>query len=95
MLMHQIFHMGSDEKFFFDWGLLAPSGLSVKDFIAPSALNFKTGRVFQMGNLYCGMSFLSITASDISDQMVFSPSQPRTSAIRCWLTSCPSSHRKL
>ena len=70
MLMHQIFHMGSDEKFFFDWGLLAPSGLSVKDFIAPTALNFKTGRVFQMGNLYCGMSFLSITASDISDQML-------------------------
>ena len=70
MLMHQIFHMGSDEKFFFDWGLLAPFGLSVKDFIAPTALNFKTGRVFQMGNLYCGMSFLSITASDISDQML-------------------------
>ncbi|MDY6340686.1 MAG: conjugal transfer protein TraE, partial [Lachnospiraceae bacterium] len=69
-LMHQIFHMGDDEKFFFDWGLLAPSGLSMKDFIAPSALNFRTGRVFQIGELYCSASFLSITASDISDQML-------------------------
>jgi hypothetical protein len=69
-LMHQIFHMGDDDKFFFDWKLLAPSGLSVKDFIAPSALNFRTGRVFQMGELYCSASFLSITASDISDQML-------------------------
>ncbi len=57
-------------SFFFDWGLLAPSGLSVKDFIAPSALNFRTGRVFQIGELYCSASFLSITASDISDQML-------------------------
>lgn len=69
-LMHQIFHMGDGEKFFFNWDLLVPSGLSVKDFIAPSALNFRTGRVFQMGELYCSVSFLSITASDISDQML-------------------------
>jgi hypothetical protein len=63
--------MGDDDKFFFDWGLLAPSGLSVKDFIAPSALNFRTGRVFQIGEAVLRrMSFLSITASDISDQML-------------------------
>lgn len=69
-LMHQEFHMGDDQKFFFDWKWLVPSGLSVKDFIAPSSLNFKNGRVFQMGELWCAMSFLSITASDISDRML-------------------------
>lgn len=69
-LMHQEFHMGDDQKFFFDWKCLVPSGLSVKDFIAPSSLNFKNGRVFQMGELWCAMSFLSITASDISDRML-------------------------
>ena len=69
-LIHQEFHMGDNQKFFFDWKWLVPSGLSVKDFIAPSSLNFKNGRVFQMGELWCAMSFLSITASDISDRML-------------------------
>lgn len=69
-LIHQEFHMGDDQKFFFDWKWLVPSGLSVKDFIAPSSLNFKNGRVFQKGELWCAMSFLSITASDISDRML-------------------------
>ncbi len=70
-LMHSIFHMGDrDNKFRFDWKWLVGSGLSVKDFIAPSAFAFKNGRVFQMGGLYGTMSFLSITASDISDRML-------------------------
>ncbi len=70
-LMHSVFHMGDDkEKFRFDWKWLVGSGLSVKDFIAPSAFAFKTGRVFQMGPTYGTMSFLSITASDISDRML-------------------------
>ena len=69
-LMHQQFHMGDDAKFYFDWKWLTPSGLSVKDFIAPSSLYFKSGRVFQMGDMYGAMSFLSIDASDISDRML-------------------------
>lgn len=69
-LIHQQFHMGDDEKFFFDWKWLVGSGLSVKDFVAPAGLHFKNGRLFQMGNLYGAMSFLSITASDISDRML-------------------------
>lgn len=70
-LMHGMFHMGEpDEKFSFDWRWLVQSGLSVKDFIAPSAFAFPKNRVFQMGSLYGGMSFLSITASDLSDRML-------------------------
>ena len=69
-LMHSIFHMGDDDKFFFEWKWLAESGLSVKDFIAPSSFAFPKGRIFQMGNLYGAMSFLSITASDLSDRML-------------------------
>lgn len=69
-LLHDLFHMGDDEKFYFDWKWLVGSGLSVKDFIAPSCFHFKNGRVFQMGSLYGAMSFLSITASDISDRML-------------------------
>ena len=69
-LMHRQFHMGDDAKFHFDWKYLVQSGLSVKDFIAPSSFSFPTGRYFQIGELYGCMSFLSIDASDISDRML-------------------------
>ena len=69
-LMHAQFHMGDEEKFYFDWKWLPESGLDVKDFIAPSSFAFPNGKEFQMGNLYGAMSFLSITASDISDRML-------------------------
>ncbi|MCD7746264.1 MAG: DUF87 domain-containing protein [Lachnospiraceae bacterium] len=68
-LMHDMFHMGDKDKFFFDWKWLPESGLSVKDFIAPTSFSFKT-RTFTMGNLYAAMSYLSITASDISDRLL-------------------------
>ncbi len=69
-LMHQQFHMGDSEKFNFDWKYLVGSGLSVKDFIAPSSFSFPNGKKFTMGSLYGAMSFLSIDASDISDRML-------------------------
>ncbi len=69
-LMHRQFHMGDDAKFHFDWKYLAGSGLSVKDFIAPSSFAFPTGRYFQMGDMYGCMSSLSIDASDISDRLL-------------------------
>ena len=45
-LLHDVFHMDAPEPFRFDWNWLAPSGLSVKDFIAPSSFSFRTGRDF-------------------------------------------------
>lgn len=69
-LMHRQLHIGDDARFHFDWKYLVGSGLSVKDFIAPSSFAFPTGRYFQMGNLYGCMSFLSIDASDISDRLL-------------------------
>ena len=69
-LMHEQFHMGDDAKFHFDWKYLTKSGLSVKDFIAPSSFAFPTGRHFQIGEMYGCMSFLSIDASDISDRLL-------------------------
>lgn len=69
-LMHSMFHMGDNDKFMFEWNWLTGSGLSVKDFIAPSSFVFPGGRTFQMGELYGAMSFLVITASDLSDQLL-------------------------
>ena len=65
-----MFNMDGASKFHFDWKDLVKSGLSVKDAIAPTAFAFKNSRTFQMGGIYCAASFLSITASDISDQLL-------------------------
>ena len=69
-LMHGMLNMDGANKFHFNWKDLVPSGLSVKDAIAPTALAFKNSRTFQMGGIFGAVSFLSITASDISDQLL-------------------------
>ena len=69
-LMHAMFHMGDNDRFYFDWNWLAGSGLSVKDFIAPTSFSFPGGRTFTMGSLHGAMSYLQITASDLSDQLL-------------------------
>lgn len=69
-LMHSLFHMSDNDHFYFDWNWLVSSGLSVKDFIAPTSFSFPSGRTFTMGSLYGAMSYLQITASDLSDQLL-------------------------
>ena len=69
-LMHAMFHMGDNDRFYFDWNWLAGSGLSVKAFIAPTSFSFPGGRTFTMGSLHGAMSYLQITASDLSDQLL-------------------------
>ena len=69
-LMHAMFHMGDHDRFYFDWSWLVGSGLSVKDFIAPTSFSFPGSRTFTMGDLKGAMSYLQITASDLSDQML-------------------------
>ena len=69
-LMHAMFHMGDTDRFYFDWSWLAGSGLSVKDFIAPTSFSFPGGKTFTMGSLCGAMSYLQITASDLSDQLL-------------------------
>lgn len=69
-LMHDMFHLGDKDRFYFEWKWLSESGLSVKDFIAPTSFSFPGGRTFRMGDLYGAMSYLAITASDLSDQLL-------------------------
>ena len=69
-LMHGMLNMDGANKFHFNWKDLVPSGLSVKDAIAPTVLAFKNSRTFQMGGIFGAVSFLNITASDLSDQLL-------------------------
>lgn len=69
-VMHDLFHMGDKDRFYFDWDWLPESGLSVKDFIAPTSFSFPGGRMFRMGDLYGAMSYLSVTAPNLSDRLL-------------------------
>ena len=69
-LIHDIFHMDEPQPFHFSWDWLAPTGLSVKDFIAPSSFEFKTGNCFGMGRKVGAVSFLQILAPELNDRML-------------------------
>ena len=69
-VLHDIFNMDERKTFRFSWDWLAPSGLSTKDFIAPSSFEFKTGRQFRMGQKTCKVSFLQILAPELNDRML-------------------------
>ena len=69
-LMHDMFHMDTQAAFQFDWNWLAPSGLSTKDFIAPSSFEFRDKRSFSIGNNYGTVSFFQIMASELNDRVL-------------------------
>ena len=69
-LMHDIFHIDAPQPFQFSWDWLAPSGLSVKDFIAPSSFTFRTGNCFGLGQKLGAVSCLQILAPELNDRML-------------------------
>lgn len=71
-VLHGIFHPDG-EPFRFDWDWLAPSGLSTKDFVAPSSLCFGTAKTFGLGGKYGAVSFYK--------------SLRRNFRTKCWPTS--------
>ena len=68
-VLHGVFHP-EGEPFRFDFSWLAPSGLSTKDFIAPSSFQFGEGRYFRMGRKIGAVSFLEILAPELNDRML-------------------------
>ena len=69
-LMHGMFHIDEHTDFNFEWEWLAPSGLSVKDFIAPSSFEFRNGKEFGVGKNLGAVSFLQILAPELNDRML-------------------------
>ena len=68
-MLHGILHQDG-ERFAFEWSWLAPSGLSVQDFIAPSSFRFGEARKFTMADKFCAVSFLQISAPEMDDRML-------------------------
>ena len=68
--LHDVFHMDEQAPFRFSWDWLAPSGLSTKDFIAPTSFEFRTGKDFRMGRKCGAVSFVQILAPELNDRML-------------------------
>ena len=69
--LHSQLHPSGQEKFKFAWSDLAKTGLSTKDFIAPTSFTFsKDGKTFRIGEYSGAMSFLQILAPELTDRML-------------------------
>ena len=58
------------EKLSFSWKDIPNTGLSTKDYIAPSGFDFRDGRTFRMGASHGAVSFVQIIAPELTDRML-------------------------
>ncbi|MBR3239808.1 MAG: hypothetical protein IKF99_15400 [Oscillospiraceae bacterium] len=68
--MYEFFNPDAKAPFEFSYDLVLKSGMSTKDYIAPTSFNFKNRRFYRMGNRYSAVSYLQILASELSDKML-------------------------
>ena len=68
-LLHSCFN-GGENKLNFSWNLIYKTGLTTKDFIAPTSFNFSDGQCFRMGSTIGAVSFLHILAPELTDEML-------------------------
>ena len=69
-LLHDMLRIDDPAPFRFSWDWLASSGLSVKDFIAPSSFEFAKGNYFGIGQKRGAVLFLQILAPELNDRML-------------------------
>ena len=69
-LMFDVMKDNTRDKFHFTWDMLKTSGMSTKDFIAPASFNFSKSNSFMMSKNYCAVSYLHITAPELTDRML-------------------------
>ncbi len=69
-VLHGQLNPGGRDKLRFHWNDIAKSGLSTKDFIAPTSFNFRNGRTFNIGAEYGAVSYVQILAPELTDRML-------------------------
>ena len=69
-VLHDVFNMDNSDPFRFSFDMVARTGLSSKDFIAPTSFDFREGKCFRMGRTIGAVSFLQILAPEISDRIL-------------------------
>lgn len=68
--LHGQLHPDGQEKLRFSWKDIPNTGLSTKDFIAPTSFTFREGKTFRMGEHYGAVSFLQILAPELTDRLL-------------------------
>lgn len=69
-VLHGQLHPGGQEKLRFSWEDIPKTGLSTKDYIAPTSFDFRDGKTFRMEEHYGAVSFLQILAPELTDRML-------------------------
>lgn len=75
-LLFRIFHPATTEKLLWNFDMPVKSGLSSKDFIAPSSFSFKSGpelnatKYFRTGDRVGAVSYIKINANDMEDRII-------------------------
>ena len=69
-VLHGQFHSGSEDELKFAYSELPKTGLSTKDYIAPTGFNFRDARTFHMGTTIGAVSFIQILAPELTDHML-------------------------
>ncbi|MDR1704323.1 MAG: ATP-binding protein [Clostridiales bacterium] len=69
-VLHGQMHPDGKEKFRFDWKDLPKTGLSTKDYIAPTSFDFRDGKTFRMGTTIGAVSYIQIIAPELSDRLL-------------------------
>jgi len=69
-VLHRQLNPGWRGNFTFSWADIAKTGMSTKDFIAPTSFDFRQSRVFNTGASYGAASYLQIMASELSDKLL-------------------------
>lgn len=69
-LLKESMHPCENVPFSFDWKRRYQSGMSVKDYIAPTSLDFGRLRNFRMGSAYGAAYYIYIDAAEISDRII-------------------------
>lgn len=69
-ILYGIFNPESQISFHFDYDSMIESGLTTKDYIAPTSFVFQSGRDFYMGDTIGACSYLQILAPEMSDELL-------------------------
>ena len=75
-LLFRIFHPATTEKLLWNFDMPFKTGLSSKDFIAPSSFSFRSGpelnatKYFRSGDRIGAVSYIKVFASDMEDRII-------------------------
>lgn len=69
-ILYETFNPEQSVPFSFQYNQLLTSGLSTKDYVAPTSFTFRNGKYFTMGDTMGAASYLQILAPELTDKML-------------------------